>query len=443
MPSAINLVTAVPGPRSKEILARKEQVVAAPLTVLEPVVIDSASGTVVNDVDGNSFIDFTGGIGCLAVGHAHPRVVEAVQKQAARFLHTDFAVVPYELYASVAERLIAAGPIAAPAKAAFFNSGAEAVENAVKIARLATGRPGVIAFEGGFHGRTLLALTMTSKANPYKLGLGPMAPAVYHVPFAQEYRGPSTGEALEALGRALVTQVAPSEVAAMVVEPIQGEGGFVPAAPGFLEGLRKICDRYGILLVADEVQSAFGRTGAMFAIEHYGVEPDLIVVAKSLASGLPLSGVLGRAEIMDAPHEGAIGGTYIGNPVALAAAAAVLDVINEEKLVERARALGSTISARMRAWQERFVQIGDVRGLGAMLAIELVEDRESKTPAPALADRVIEEALQRGLLLLKAGILSNCVRVLVPLVISDEELEEALDAWEGALEAALGSAQNV
>ena len=430
---AIRLLTEIPGLRSREILARKENAVAAPVTVQAPTVIASGLGAVITDVDGNCFIDFAGGIGCLAVGHSHPKVVEAVREQAGLFLHTDFAVVPYEIYVTVAERLIAAAPIAGPARVAFFNSGAEAIENAIKFARLATGRPAVIAFEGGFHGRTLLALTMTSKANPYKTGLGPLAPAVYHLPFAQDYRGPSSAEALAELERALVTQVAPSEVAAVVVEPIQGEGGFVPAPVEFMHGLRRICDRHGIVLVVDEVQSGFGRTGAMFAIEHYGIEPDLIVMAKALASGLPLSGVIGKAEIMDAPHEGAIGGTYVGNPVALAAASAVLDVIEAESLLNRAKALGEVIGARMRVWQDRFERIGDVRGRGAMLAIELVKDRESKEPAPELATRVIEEALQRGLLLLKAGIYSNCVRVLAPLVISDDELAEALDVWEEAL----------
>ena len=434
---AIQLVTDIPGPRSREIMARKESAVTAAITVQAPIVCSSALGTVVTDVDGNRLLDLTGGIGCLAVGHAHPHVVEAVQEQAGRFLHTDFAVVPYEIYATVAERLVAAAPFSGPARAVFFNSGAEAVENAVKIARLATKRPAVIAFEGGFHGRTLLALTMTSKANPYKVGLGPLAPAVYHLPFAQDYRGPSSAEALAALERALVTQVAPQEVAAIVVEPIQGEAGFIPAPSEFLHGLRQICDEHGIVFVADEVQSGFGRTGAMFAIEHYGIEPDLVVVAKSLASGLPLSGVLGRAAIMNAAHEGAIGGTYCGNPVALAAANAVLDVIESENLIERAKVLGETLLARMKAWQDRFDAIGDVRGIGSMLAIELVKSRETKEPAPELAARVIEEALQRGLLLLKAGLYSNCVRVLTPLVITDDELNEALDVWEEALGVAL------
>jgi len=436
MPS-IQLLTEIPGPRSREILARKQSAVAAAMTVQAPLIADSALGAVVTDVDGNRLLDLTGGIGCLAVGHAHPHVVEAVQKQAARFLHTDFAIVPYEIYITVAERLVAVAPFTGPARAVFFNSGAEAVENAVKIARQATKRPAVIAFEGGFHGRTLLALTMTSKANPYKVGLGPLAPAVYHLPFAQDYRGPSGAEALAALERALVTQVAPSEVAAIVVEPIQGEGGFVPAPKEFLQGLRRVCDKYGIVFVADEVQSGFGRTGAMFAIEHYEVEPDLVVVAKSLASGLPLSGVVGKAEIMDAAREGSIGGTYSGNPVALAAANAIFDVIESENLIERAKMLGEILLGRMKAWQERFDAIGDVRGAGAMLAIELVQSRETKEPAPELATRVIEESLKRGLLLLKAGLYGNCVRVLAPLVITDDELGEALDVWEKALGAAL------
>ena len=436
-PPAINLATDIPGPRSREIMARKENAVAAPVTVQAPLVVDSALGVVITDVDGNRLLDLTGGIGCLAVGHAHPHVVEAVREQAGRFMHTDFAVVPYEIYATVAERLVAAAPFSGPGRAVFFNSGAEAVENAVKIARQATKRPAVIAFEGGFHGRTLLALTMTSKANSYKVGLGPLAPAVYHLPYAQDYRGPSSADALAAFERALVTQVAPTEVAAIVIEPIQGEGGFVPAPKEFLQGLRAICDKHGIVFVADEVQSGFGRTGAMFAIEHYGIEPDLVVVAKSLASGLPLSGVLGKAEIMNAAREGSIGGTYCGNPLGLAAANAVLDVIESENLIERAKLLGETLLARMKAWQERFDAIGDVRGIGSMLAIELVKSRETKEPAPELATRVIEESLQRGLLLLKAGLYGNCVRVLTPLVITDDELEEALDVWEEALGAAL------
>jgi 4-aminobutyrate aminotransferase/(S)-3-amino-2-methylpropionate transaminase len=433
----IQIVTELPGPRSREILKRKREVVAEPLSCYVPVVAAEGRGATLTDVDGNTFIDFTGGVGCLAVGHAHPRVVAAVAEQAALFAHTDFTVVPYEVYVELAERLCTLAPIDGPLKAGFFNSGAEAIENAIKFARAYTRRPAVIAFEGGFHGRTLLALTLTSKTHPYKAGLGPFAPEVYRVPFANDYRGPDTETALAALERALVTQVAAEQVAAIVIEPVQGEGGFVVAPRDFMAGVRRICDEQGILLVVDEVQTGFGRTGRMFAIEHYDVEPDLMAVAKSIAGGLPLSGVIGRAEVMDAPGDSAVGGTYIGNPVAQAAALAVLDVIDEEGLVERATVLGDAIHRRMVSWHERFEEVGDVRGLGAMLAIELVRDRATREPASELATAVAEHATRHGLLLLKSGLHSNCIRVLVPLVIADAELEEALDVWEQALEATL------
>src|SRR5213083_732818 len=398
---AIELRTEIPGPRSKEILERKARVVADPLSVFLPVVIEEAHGATITDVDGNTFIDFTGGVGCLNVGHSHPQVVAAAQEQLARFSHTDFTILPYEVYVTLAERLCELAPVRKPAKAGFFNAGAEAVENAIKFSRAYTKRPAVIGFEGGFHGRTLLAVSLTSKTHPYKAGLGPFAPEVYRLPFAQDYRGPSAGDALAALERALVTNVAAESVAAIVIEPVQGEGGFVVAPREFMEGVRRICDDNGIVLVVDEVQTGFGRTGKMFAIEHYGIEPDLMIVAKSIAAGLPLSGVIGKAEIMDAPGDSAIGGTYVGNPVAQAAACAVLDVFEEEGLVDRAAALGETMRARMLRWQERFDAIGDVRGLGMMLAIELVHDRETKDPAPELATAIAEAALARGLLLLK------------------------------------------
>jgi 4-aminobutyrate aminotransferase/(S)-3-amino-2-methylpropionate transaminase len=430
---AIDLRTSVPGPRSSEILARSERAIAAAFSPTFPIVAAEGRGATLTDVDGNTFLDFAGGVGCLNVGYSHPKVVAAVQEQAARFLHTDFKVVPYEPQVELAERLLALAPIGGATKAAFFNSGAEAVENAVKLARVATGRPAVIAFEGAFHGRTLLALSLTSKPHPYKARLGPFAPEVYRLPFAQDYRGPDSLTALAALERAFVTQVAAESVAAIVVEPVQGEGGFVPAPVDFLVGLRRACDEHGIVLVVDEVQTGFARTGRMFAVEHYGIEPDLLVFAKSVASGLPLSGVLGRAPIMDAAGDAVIGGTFVGNPVAQAAALAVLDVIEEEDLVGRAAAIGETIRARMLGWQERFAQVGDVRGLGAMLAIELVHDRDSRAPAPELAEAVREEAFRNGLLLLGAGIYGNVIRVLVPLVVTDAELDEALAVWEGAL----------
>ena len=433
----IEIRTEIPGPRSRELLARGEEAIARPLQVYLPVFAAEAANSTITDVDGNVLVDFAGGVGVCNVGHCHPRVVEAIQEQAARFVHTDFTIVPYAGYVDLAERLGALAPISGPTRAAFFNSGAEAVENAVKIARLVTGRPAVIAFEAGFHGRTMLAMTMTSKVHPYKTGMGPFAPEVYRAPFPSEYRDVSSEEALAAIEDMFVTHVAAAQVAAIVFEPQLGEGGFVPAPVEFVEGLRALCDREGIVLVADEVQTGFGRTGRMFAMEHYGIEPDLLIVAKSIAAGLPLSGVVGRAEIMDAPHGGAIGGTFIGNPVALAAALAVLDVLADEDLVARANAIGDTIRSRMLAWQERWPRIGDVRGLGAMLALELVHDPATKDPAPELARAVIDAALARGVILLKAGTAGNCIRVLCPLTIEEPVLEEALDVWEDALAAVL------
>jgi 4-aminobutyrate aminotransferase/(S)-3-amino-2-methylpropionate transaminase len=420
----IEIRTAIPGPRSRQILARKERVVAEPLSIYLPLVIAEGRGATLTDVDGNTFIDFSGGVGCMNVGHSHPRVVEAIREQAELFTHTDFTIVPYENYVHLAERLLELAPISGETRAAFFNSGAEAVENSVKFARAATGRPAVIAFDGGFHGRTLLALSLTSKTHPYKAGLGPFAPEVYRVAF----------DDLDALDNAFRTRVAAEEVAAVVLEPVQGESGFIVPSVEFVQGLRALCDEHGIVFVADEVQTGFGRTGRMFAVEHFGVEPDLVVVAKSIAAGIPLSGVLGRASIMDAPGDSAVGGTYVGNPVAIAAAHAVLDVMAEERLIERAETIGETLRERMEAWRDRFDAVAAVRGLGAMRAVELARDGE---PEPELATAVAEAASRRGLLLLKAGIHGNCLRVLAPLVISDAELDEALDAWESALEEAL------
>jgi 4-aminobutyrate aminotransferase/(S)-3-amino-2-methylpropionate transaminase len=417
----IELKTAVPGPRSAEILDRQRRAVAEPLAVYLPVVIAEGAGALLTDVDGNTFIDFTGGIGCLNVGHSHPRVVEAVHDQVDQFLHTDFTIIPYENYVSLGERLASLVPISGENRVGFFNSGAEAVENAIKFARCYTRRPAVIAFEGAFHGRTLMALSLTSKTHPYKAGLGPFAPEVYRAPFND----------VNALEQAFRTRIAAEEVAAVIFEPVQGESGFIVAEPDFVRSLRAQCDEHGIVLIADEVQTGFCRTGSLFAMEHYDVEPDLVTVAKSIAAGLPLSGVIGRAPIMDAPGEGAIGGTYVGNPVAIAAAHAVLDVIEEERLAERSAQIGETIRAHMESWRDRFDTVAGVRGLGAMLAIEL---QRNGRPDADLATAVAEAAMRRGLLILKAGIDGNCLRVLVPLVISEAELEEALGVWEEALE---------
>ncbi len=433
----IELRTEIPGPRTREILERERRAVARPLLVHGPIVAAEARGATITDVDGNTFLDFVGGVGVLNVGHNHPRVVQAVSAQVERFFHTDYTVIAYELYVELAERLGALAPMTGERRSGFFNAGTEAVENAVKLARLHTRRHAVIAFDGAFHGRTLLALTMTSRTHPYKTGLGPFAPEVYRAPFPNAYRGPDAKTALAALERMFATHVPANHVAAIVFEPQQGEGGFIPAPAEFVEGLRRLCDEHGIVLVADEVQTGFGRTGRMFGMEHFDVEPDLVVVAKSIAGGLPLSGVIGRAEIMDSAHEGAIGGTFIGNPVALAAAIAVLDVFEEEDLVARAVSIGSAIRERMLEWRSRWAQVGDVRGLGAMLAIELVRDSETREPAAELATAVVDEALQRGLVLLKAGVYGNCIRVLCPLTISDGELDEGLGVFEDALAAAL------
>jgi 4-aminobutyrate aminotransferase / (S)-3-amino-2-methylpropionate transaminase / 5-aminovalerate transaminase len=420
---AIDLKTEIPGPRSREILDRKARVIAEPLSIYLPIVIEEAHGATITDVDGNTFIDFTGGVGCLNVGHSNPRVVEAAKEQIERFTHTDFTIVPYENYIALAERLLELVPIGGEKRAAFFNSGAEAVENAVKFARSYTRRPAVIAFDGGFHGRTLLALSLTSKTHPYKAGLGPFAPEVYRVSF----------DDLDEIEKAFKTRIAAEEVAAIVFEPVQGESGFIVPSQEFVEGVREICDANGIVMVADEVQTGFCRTGKVFAMEHFGVEPDLMTIAKSIAAGLPLSGVVGRAPIMDAPGDSAVGGTYVGNPVAIAAAHAVLDTIAEERLVDRAVEVGETIRARMESWRDRFDSVAEVRGLGAMLAIELWQNGE---PAADLATAVADAAARTGLLILKAGIHGNCIRVLVPLVIGDSELDEALGAWEEALEEA-------
>jgi 4-aminobutyrate aminotransferase/(S)-3-amino-2-methylpropionate transaminase len=436
--ASIDIRTEIPGPRSRAWIERKERVVANAKALWVPVFVERAEGALVTDVDGNTFIDFAGGIGCLAVGHSNAALTSAVQDQVARFLHTDFTVMPYDSYVELAEQLCKRLPISGPAKAAFFNSGAEAVENAVKIAKAATGRPAVIAYEGAFHGRTHMAMSLTSKQHPYKAGFGPFAPEVYRVAYPYEYRWPrgddASAGALDDLRRAFSTRIAPESVAAIVIEPIQGEGGFVPAPAAYLRGLRELCDEHGIVLIADEVQTGFGRTGTLFAIEQSGVEPDLVCVAKSIAGGLPLSGVLGRAEIMDAPGDSAIGGTYVGNPVACVAALAVLAEIDRLDLCARAREVGEALTRRMRSLQDRVPQLGDVRGLGSMIGLEFVRDARTREPAPELATRVVEHALQHGLVLLKAGLYGNVIRNLAPLVITDEQLAEALDVLEAAIE---------
>jgi 4-aminobutyrate aminotransferase/(S)-3-amino-2-methylpropionate transaminase len=433
---SIVLRTEIPGPRSRELTARKDVTIARAKGLWMPMWIDHGRGALLHDVDGNTFIDFAGGIGCLNVGHAHPRVVEAVQRAAAKFLHTDFTIVPYESYVALAERLLPLVPISGDKRAAFFNSGAEAVENAVKIAKAATGRPAVIAYEAAFHGRTHMAMSLTSKVHPYKAGFGPYAPEVYRVLYPNAFQlGPDCTElALADLRQALKTRVAPEAVAAIIIEPVQGEGGFVPANAEYLRGLREICDEHGIVLIADEVQSGYGRTGRMFAMEHFGVEPDLVTVAKSIADGMPISGVLGRASIMDAPDDSTIGGTFVGNPIGCEAALAVLDVIADEGLLARGTQIGERLRGAYEDLRERTPAIADVRGLGPMLGIEFV--REDGSPDADLASRVVGESLARGLILLKAGVNGNVIRTLVPLVVTDEQLDESIAVFGTAVAAA-------
>ena len=416
-----------------ELKALREKYVPRGVTTAHSVVADRAQGAEVWDTEGRRYIDFVGGIGVMNVGHNHPRVMAAVREQLERFTHTAFQVVTYESYLRLAERLCEVAPGEGPKKAIFFSTGAEAVENAVKIARAATGRQAVISFTGGFHGRTLLALSLTGTVNPYKQDFGPYAAEVYQTPFPYEYRGWTTEAALAQLDDLFASVVAPNRVAAIIIEPVLGEGGFVPAPPAFMQTLREITTRHGILLIADEIQTGFGRTGKFFAIEHSGVTPDLMTVAKSIAAGFPLSAVVGRAEVMDAPAPGGLGGTYAGNPVACAAGVAVMDVMRDEKLPERAARIGSIIEERMRSWQAEHELVGDVRVVGAMAGMELVRDRKTKTPADTETARILGLAREQGLLLLRSGAHHNVIRTLMPLTIPDEQLLEGLDVLGSAL----------
>jgi len=399
--------------------------------------VEHAKGARVYDIEGREFIDFAGGIAVMNVGHCHPKVVAAIQDQATKFTHTCFMVLPYGAAVELAEKLCALVPGTSEKAALLINSGAEAVENAVKIARYATGRTGIVAFENAFHGRTLLTMTLTSKIKPYKFGFGPFAPEVYRMPFAYCYRCPfgltypgCDVACAEYLKEFFVTQAAAETTAAVIAEPIQGEGGFITPPPEYFPRLKKICEENGILFVADEIQTGMGRTGKMFALEHWGIEADMTTVAKSLAAGMPLSAVVGKKEIMDSVHPGGIGGTYGGNPVCCRAALAVLDIFETENLLEQARKLGQTLRARLDALQAQHEIIGEVRGIGPMLALELVEDRETKAPAADKAKALVKACYEKGLILLACGTFGNVIRLLMPLVITEEELERGLAILE-------------
>ena len=436
----IQIRTAIPGPKSKALGERRVAAVPRGLSHGTPVYVAKAEDAWMEDVDGNRYIDFAGGIGCINVGHRQEPVLSAIREQVDRFLHVCVQVTPYENYVRLAERMNEVTPGKFAKKTLFVNSGAEAVENAVKIARAHTGRTGIIAFEDAFHGRTMMTLALTSKTHPYKAGFAPFPGDVYRIPYAYCYRCsysltyPSCElYCARHLEDTFKRVVASEDVAAVIAEPVLGEGGFVVPPPDYFHTLIEICHKHGVLFIADEVQSGFGRTGRLFASEHYGIEPDILVSAKSIGGGLPLAAVTGRAEIMDAPGPGGLGGTFAGNPVSCAAALAVLDLFDRAGLLARANEVGERFQERARRWQVKFPVIGEVRGLGGMQAIELVKSRQTREPAAEETKRITQYCYEHGLITLTAGSYSNVIRVLVPLVVTDAQMDEGLDVLESAL----------
>ena len=414
---------------------RKNAAISRGVGMTTQIYAERAENAEIWDAQGNRYIDFAAGIAVVNTGHRHPRVVAAVKAQLDRFTHTCHQVVPYESYVALAERLNDAVPGEGPKKTAFYTTGAEAVENAIKIARHYTGRAGIVAFSGGFHGRTFMGMSLTGKVQPYKAGFGPMMNDVWHLPFPNDLHGVSTDDALAALDRLFKADIDPARVAAIIVEPVQGEGGFYEVPAGFMQRLRAVCDQYGILLIADEVQTGFARTGKLFAMEHHGVAADLTTMAKGLGGGLPISAVTGRAEVMDSPNPGGLGGTYAGNPLAVAAAHAVLDVIEDEQLCDRATRLGQRLKQRLAGIASDVPEIADIRGPGFMNAVEF-NVAGTDRPNPEMTGRVREEALKRNLILLTCGVYGNVIRFLAPLTIQDEVFDEALDTLEASIRAA-------
>ncbi|MGO2132154.1 MAG: 4-aminobutyrate--2-oxoglutarate transaminase [Halomonas sp.] len=411
----------------------KQRYVASGAASPSPQFAERAENSVIWDADGNRLIDFAGGIGVLNLGHRHPKVVEAVKAQLDKLMHTCQTVMAYAPFVQLAEKLCHLTPVKGDAKAMLVNTGAEALENAVKIARAATGRSGIVCFDGSFHGRTIMTLAMTGKVLPYKNDFGPMPGDVFRAPFPVPYHGISEEDSLNALKTVFKTDIAPHRTAAIVIEPVQGEGGFYSASPAYMQALRALCDEHGILLIADEVQSGFGRTGKMFALEHSGIKADIVTMAKSLADGMPLSAVVGTAEVMDASGPNSLGGTYSGNPLSCAAALAVIDVIKEEDILARSNALGDKLVARFNDWQQRFENVDNVRSLGCMTAFELVADKASRQPNPELAAALCKKAKEKGLILLSCGFWGNTIRFLMPVTIEDEVLEEGLEIIEQSL----------
>jgi 4-aminobutyrate aminotransferase/(S)-3-amino-2-methylpropionate transaminase len=444
--SHIRIRTEIPGPRAKAMLERRARAVSSGVARSTDVVVERARGALVEDVDGNTFIDFAGGIGMHAVGHTPENVSGAMIEQAKKLIHMCALVGTYEPYVRLAELLNEAAPGDFPKKTVLANSGAEAIENAVKLSRAFTKRQAIVVFEGAYHGRTLLTLSLTSKYNLFKKGFGPFAPEVYRFPAPNLYRRPAyltedqyLDLCLRQLDQNFVAQVDPSAVAAVLIEPVQGEAGFLPVPARFLSRLRALCDQHGMLFVADEIQCGMGRTGKLFAIEHYGIAPDLLTTAKSLGAGMPVSAVTGRAEVMDAAHTGGVGGTYGGNPLACAAAIEALETIRRPEFLARAAEVGELLKRRLARWKERFPLVGDVRGLGPMQLVEFVRDRETKEPAPEETLAIIRRAVSKGLILIRAGLYSNCIRLMPPLNAEDALYEEGLDVLEGAIEAHLES----
>lgn len=434
----IQIRTEIPGPKSRALMARREAAVPRGPAHATPIFAARAEGAVLEDVDGNRFIDFAGGIGCLNFGHRAPRVLSAVREQLDKFLHVCFSVTPYEGYIAVAEKLNALTPGRFAKKTLLVNSGAEAIENAIKIARAFTKKPAVICFEDAFHGRTLLAMSLTSKTHPYKAGFEPFASDIYRIPFAYPYRnatGTSPAAFAHHLEDAFKRVVAPESVAALIVEPVLGEGGFIVPPKDYFRLIQEICRKHGILFIADEVQSGIGRTGKWFASEHFGIEPDLITTAKSLGGGFPLAAVTGRAEIMDAPGIGGLGGTFGGNPVSCAAALAALETIEKDGLLARSTTIGQRFEERARAWQRKWPLIGEVRGLGGMCAIELVRDTQTREPADTETKEIARFCYEHGLITITAGTFNNVMRILVPLVVTDEQFDEGMGVLEAAIAA--------
>jgi 4-aminobutyrate aminotransferase / (S)-3-amino-2-methylpropionate transaminase / 5-aminovalerate transaminase len=434
--TTIQLRTEIPGPKSRALMARREAAVPRGPYNTTPIFASRAEGATIEDVDGNRYLDFAGGIGCLNIGHSEPRVIAAIQNQLEKHLHLCFAVTPYESYIALAEKLNGLAPGKFPKKTILLNTGAEAVENAVKIARAYTKRPAVICFEDAFHGRTMMAMSLTSKTHPYKAGFEPFASDVYRIPFAYGYRSDSGATAetfAQHLENAFKRQVAPESVAAVIAEPVLGEGGFVIPPDGYFKRVHEICRKHGILFIADEVQSGFARTGKWFASEHFGVEPDLITMAKSLGGGMPIAAVTGRAEVMDAPGAGGLGGTFCGHPASCAAALAAIETIEKDGLLARSTALGKRFEQRASSWKRKWALVGDVRGLGGMCAIELVRNASTREPADSETKEIAHYCYENGVITITAGTFNNVIRILVPLVVTDAQFDEGLDVIEAAI----------